>query len=392
MFLPLLVLCLGVLAGCGQGNRAVMPEEPSVLRMAAAGDVMVHQRQLVQAHDPGTRSFDFTDSLLPLAPLLEGSDIAWANLETTFGAALHPGSAPREGFFLGYGTYPLFSAPDALGDALAACGFTHLSTANNHSLDLGAEGLLRTTRILRERGIVPVGTGDATDPPGRMVLVEEAGWKVGLFAYTYGTNLPPPPWKASLVNSLQGLEPDAVGGMLAAVGAAREEVDLLAVYLHLGEEHMPRADSDTQERLARALSLAGADLVLMSHAHVVQPMEWIPKAPGSRGLPKTLAAYSLGNLLSGQEGGGEMARRDLGVLLRMDFLREPGGRVRMGRLEAVPVAVVAGGKGIRTVPGETLREEKDFARHLDGVYGTLFGGWTGMEMGRTPLGMRVENP
>lgn len=80
-----------------------------------------------------------------------------------------------------------FNSPDEILPALKNAGFDMLTTANNHCLDRGSKGLLRTIKALDDAGIEHTGTFDS--PTEKRYLIKDFdGLKIAFVAYTYGTN------------------------------------------------------------------------------------------------------------------------------------------------------------------------------------------------------------
>lgn len=269
----------------------------------AVGDIMVHSPQLPAYYNARTGRYDFSPWFSEVKPLLSQGDWVVGNLET-----------PLAGKDLKYTGYPRFNAPPELAETLRDAGFDILSTANNHTLDRGYVGLARTLRRLREAGLVPVGTAVSLADSQRLAVVERSGIKLGFLAYTYGTNgIPLPRDKPYAVNliSLPAMSADIA--RLKRAGA-----DAVVVSLHFGTEYerMPNAG---QRALARQTIEAGADIVLGSHSHVVQPYETIevadPQAPG--GVRRGFVIYSLGNFISNQKGNW----KDVGVILKLKLTK-----------------------------------------------------------------------
>ncbi len=258
------------------------PENPTIL-LAAVGDVMMHEGQIWAGYDENTGEFDYSEFFNDVKDDILSADFAIANLETTLGG--------RERKFTGY---PMFSSPDEIADALKEAGFDVVVTSNNHSLDRGEKGVLRTLKVLEERGLVAVGTNDSEEATERIRYVEANGIRVAVLAYTYGTNgIPVPRGKPYLVNLIEE------NRMLGDISSAKDICDAVIVYMHFGQEYM-RQPSEEQERLARLLLENGADVVIGSHPHVLQPGEWIDVCDADGGIVKKYVAYSLGNFISAQ--------------------------------------------------------------------------------------------
>jgi poly-gamma-glutamate synthesis protein (capsule biosynthesis protein) len=157
----------------------------------------------------------------------------------------------------------VFRAPPSSVGALA--GIDVLSVANNHSMDCGPEGLTDTIATLSAAGIQPVSRSP--------VVVERMGMRIGFVAFS---DFPE-----------SGGDFSFGPGLLKEVAGMRSRTDFLVVMAHWGVEGS-NAVSDRQRREAKQLADAGADLVLGSHPHVMQPVERIGR---------TVVAYSMGNFV-----------------------------------------------------------------------------------------------
>lgn len=231
----------------------------------AVGDVMMHEGQIWAGYDDTANRFDYSEFFHVVKDEISEADIAMADLETTLGG--------KEKEYTGY---PMFNSPDEIADALKDAGFDVIVTSNNHSLDRGAEGTLRTIRVLKEKGLVPIGTYDSWEARSQIAVENVNGIKMAFLSYTYGTNgIPIPEGKEYLVNLI---DEDLIAGDLKK---AKEMADVVIVYLHFGEEYQ-RTPSEVQRKLAHFVLEKGADMVVASHPHVTQPSEWVEVSdPGS---------------------------------------------------------------------------------------------------------------
>ena len=202
--------------------------------------------------------------------------------------------------------------------------FAALSIANNHSLDLKDEGALETMRTLQELHIPHSGVRAKVDGP-TIALFTVNGIKVGFYAATFGMNKKRDQERAKVVvQTITGMAPpigvdnlvvELTEPQSALAEMSRAGAQLRIVSLHWGHEFEYRP-SATQRGIARALSLAGADIVLGSHPHVPQPWEvfYVNQSP-PKGEPdscaltdhtgtrrKTLVIYSAGNFLTAMFG------------------------------------------------------------------------------------------
>ena len=184
------------------------------------------------------------------------ADLVVVNLETTL---------TRTDRYTGY---PCFRSPVALADALRDAGVDVAVLANNHCCDGGAAGVRTTVAELGRCGILHTGVfTDSLDRAANNPLwVERYGVRFALLNYTYGTNGIPVP---------AGVEVNLIdtARMAADLAAARRGApDCVAVCIHWGNEY-ERRENAVQRHLAQFLRRHGADLVVGSHPHVVQPFD-----------------------------------------------------------------------------------------------------------------------
>jgi poly-gamma-glutamate synthesis protein (capsule biosynthesis protein) len=191
-----------------------------------------------------------------LGPLLQGADLAVANLESV----LTRQGKPMDKSYL-IRAHPLW------GQTLVAAGFDLVTLANNHALDFGQVGLEETLSTLRDLDVATVGAGPSPEAARRPALFDLNGVRVAVLGYLatrwYGSEDVP----AS--DQLAWANPDA---LQADVRAVRDQVDLVVVLLHAGTEYASIPSPD-QVNIAHAAIDAGADLVAGHHSHVTQTVE-----------------------------------------------------------------------------------------------------------------------
>lgn len=283
------IFLLGVavfLSGCGKEEQTftVAAGEPvaqvRTVKMAVVGDIMVHDYQYEEAYDAATGEYDFMHNFQDVKKYFAGNDLVIGNLELTFGGTDRP-----------YASFPCFNTPDSFLDAVKDAGFDLLTTANNHSMDTGKAGLLRTLDKLDEYGIEHFGTYRSQEERDTIFYKEVNGLKFAFLSYTYGTNGIPVP-DDYLVNLIDG------GQMVDDIKEARKNADVVVVLPHMGNEYEtePR---DIFVSWADEMFAAGADIVLASHPHVLQRMEY-RKVNHGDGEHDGFIIYSLGNFISSQ--------------------------------------------------------------------------------------------
>ena len=288
-------------------------------RAVFAGDIMVHDQQLEAARRGA--SWDFKPQFFRVKPLFWNS-LSTGNLETVFAGEGH--------VFAGY---PTFNTPDTLTEALTDLKIDIVMLANNHILDQGLEAAARTTRVLDDAGIFWAGLTPRDDPDEPLV-VEYAGLRWAFVNYSYGSNIPRAALKSDDLR-LSVISPDAVVSGLAR--ALTYEPDITVAFFHWGLEYQYSPSKSQRDTAALCLE-NGADIVIGSHPHVLQPIQVTSSDRGYAAV-----AYSLGNFISFQR----TKPRERSVILAVDVEKKPGERARLSRVSIAPTWVSARREGGR---------------------------------------------
>jgi poly-gamma-glutamate synthesis protein (capsule biosynthesis protein) len=268
------------------GGVAVGSSPPVTL--AAVGDISIARGVSKQIARHGTA--------YPLAAVrscLREADITYGNLECAVTARL---PAARK-------SVTLVAPPGNLG-ALRGIPHLVLGLANNHTFDAGPRGAMDSASSLESVGISHVGLGPTAKGAMEPVILRIAGIKVAFLAFS---EFVPPP------SEVAAMSPATLANVRAAVANARRQADVVVAGFHWGIEYTPTPTAH-QRALASAAVAAGADVVLGSHPHVLQPIERIPR-PGRH---PAIVAYSLGNFVF--DATTIAGKRSALLLLRLDRL------------------------------------------------------------------------
>ncbi len=258
----------------------------ATIKLAIVGDLLMWDKQIV-ACQHGTQSYDFNPVFREVVPYFDQADLVIGNLETTFSGVEK--QYQKKQFVTGY---PMFNCPDAFADALKKSGFSIVTTANNHCLDRGLAGLIRTAHTLERRGIRYVGTTPYEQGKPSSLWLNEKGLRVVIFSYTYGTNV----LATNLAMRRAVSWMDEIK-MRREIVQARPDADVILVFVHFGQEFQTRP-STKQKRITEMLWHAGADAVIGTHPHVMQPIIVTYRKDQFGKFRKRFVAYSLGNFTS----------------------------------------------------------------------------------------------
>lgn len=246
----------------------------------AVGDDLMHQK-VINSGLQKDNSYNYKHLFSGLKEEFKAADLAIINQETILG--------PPE---LKYSGYPRFCAPFALGEAIVDAGFDVVLHANNHVMDRGIQGIEATLNFWSQYPeITPLGIHATQDDNSHITVIEKKHIKIAMLNYTYGMNgFTLPSGKEYMVNTINEKK------ILEDIKNAKDVSDFIIVFLHWGSEYQ-YTENQNQKALAKKCAQAGADLLIGTHPHVLQPVEWITADNKNR----MLCYYSLGNYVSSMD-------------------------------------------------------------------------------------------
>lgn len=272
-----LLLVFVLLVGCSKPQDKIAKtkkeekQDPTV-SFVAVGDNVMHERLLIDAKT--SNSYDFKPYYENIKPYIQEADLAFINQETVLG-----GSASG---------FPEFSTPDEMARDLQDVGFDIINGATNHALDKGKNGLLHSIQVFSKYpNLTYIGLYESQEKRNHIEIVEKNGIKIAFLSYNQYTNnhMMPNSYCMNLFNE-DVIKKD--------VKKAKGMSDFVIVSCHWGNEYSTKPDS-FQKKYAQLFADLGADVILGTHTHTLEPVEWIEGKNGH----KTLVAYSLGNFIHG---------------------------------------------------------------------------------------------
>lgn len=254
------------------------PEEPAPIRVAAMGDMLPHDS--VHANARVDSGWDYGQFFEGVQEEIDAADAVFCNQEV-----------PSAGEDLGVTGYPVFNAPREFAvDLRERVGCDLVNLANNHTADKGANGIRLTREVWDELDPVSIsGANRSAEEQGTVVYGDVRGVRVALLSFAEYSNAPIDAVSLNLMGNTALVE--------ALMAEARTNADIVLVSAHWGTEDSHQVNG-AQRAFAQRVADLGADVVLGTGPHVLQPVEWLDRAGGGR----TLVWYSLGNMLSTQLG------------------------------------------------------------------------------------------
>ena len=336
------------------------------ITIVMVGDILLHTPvEEAAKDDAGNYNFDFIfeDTKKDIV----SADIAIVNQEVIIG-----------GEELGVSGYPAFNAPTEIGDALVKAGFDVVCHGTNHALDKGKKGILNTLDYWEENHpeITILGINDSKEDQENITIIEQDGIKIALLNYTYGTNgisLP-----KGMPYAVDMLDKDKV---ISDLKYAEENADFTIVCPHWGTEYELGTDS-SQKKWAKIFREYGADLVIGTHPHVIEPIEMMEDGKtgysNNHGNGDMLVYYSLGNFVNWTSGKGKgVANRMVGGMAQISIGLDKNGEVVIKDygVEALVCHVKSGDRNIRVCPlssySETMGLENEI-RKQDSTFSTQY--------------------
>ncbi|WP_303862561.1 CapA family protein [Alkalibaculum bacchi] len=246
------------------------------ITLRANGDIMFHGPQIEGAYKSG--KYDFEPNFRHIKKYIESADLALGNFESTTAGGTPSG-------------YPVFNAPDESLETLSKIGYDVLATANNHALDKGKNGVVRTIDKIAENNMVSVGT--YKEPGENIYTAEVENIKIAVLSYTYGLN-----GMESLLSSqdreymVNLIDKEKIKGDIKK--SKENGADFTIVFIHWGNEYQLKPSSE-QKELANSMFQWGADIILGSHPHVIQESDIVYVDGEAK-----YVIYSMGNFISNQ--------------------------------------------------------------------------------------------
>jgi len=295
----------------------VGPECPTkhCVSVAFAGDLLFHaglwNNFKIKKNKAG-ENFDFMPLLEGEQAYLSRADLAICQMETP----VAPYGGPYSGF-------PIFSIPPEVITAAKKIGYDVCTTASNHSVDQGTEGLIRTLDLLDKAGIGHTGTYRKEGERDVPYIVRANNVKIAIINSTFSLNglNAEHQWQVDFSGSDRGTEPERV--IQKAKKAREMGADIVISVQHVGTEYSTRPDIQQISSAQTILDSGAVDFVYNHHTHSVLPMEqyegkWI--------------VYGVGNNIS-ESAPPERRVNNEFLMVRTQFAKQDDGSWKVNRID-----------------------------------------------------------
>ena len=287
-------------------QKEPIKEEVKKVSLFMVGDALIHDPIYKGAYDSATKTYDFRPMLEFVKPISSTYDLAFYNQETILGGAE-----------LGLSGWPSFNSPYEVGDAFIDAGFNMVSTATNHTYDKKEKGVINSCNYWAKKDNVYMSGTKLNGEESDVKIFEKNGIKFAYVAYTKGLNGNVlPKGKEYLVNvfSYDKAKTD--------IESVRDKVDFVIVSMHWGKDVTSYTNPSPEpwtkyakglnpKEQAEYLANLGVDLIIGTHPHIINPIEWIDN---------TLVYYSLGNFISSQSNDSNYNKR-IGLMGSVEFTK-----------------------------------------------------------------------
>ncbi len=306
-----------------QDGEVGTDEADQPVNLVFSGDILLSDHVMNAYNKGGIRGV--LDS--QFQSVIDEADIFMANEEFPFS---NRGTAAADKQFT-------FRVDPSLVSVFKELGIDLVTLANNHAMDYGTDALLDTCDTLDEAGIARVGAGKNLDEAKAPVILEAKGKKIGFLGAS--RVIPVASWNATSTKPgmITTYDPQI---LVDEIKKLRSQCDYLVVYVHWGIERKETPE-DYQRTLGKQYIDAGADVVIGSHPHVLQGVEYYKGKP---------IVYSLGNFIFGSS----IPRT---ALLKVQW------DVQDSQLTFIPGTSAAGYTRVL----ENAAQKADFASYMTGI-------------------------
>lgn len=314
-------------------------------RLMCAGDNLIHRSIYKQANERADgNGYDFSYSYNEIRDIIVLSDLAFINQETI----IDPESEPS--------SYPLFNSPEQLLDEMIDVGFDVFNQSTNHTMDKKVSGALNDIELFKSKeNILLTGLYETREDMLKPQVREVNGIKLSFVGFTEFLNGLVVPKDSDLglvyLTDTRYSQEEIYSTMKQMIDNAKAVSDVVCVSMHWQTEDITTPDKSQKEITAKLLEF-GADIIIGTGPHVLQPIEFMPNGDGE----DALVIWSLGNIISCQNKKNNMLAGIADITFEKDFST---GKTAVSSVHLIPTITHynSGFKNVRIIPLAEYNEE-----------------------------------
>ncbi len=260
-------------------SKFISNENTSYVKLMFVGDIPINKRVVESAYRSKDHSYDFQPIFHYIRPYLNLGDIVVGNLETTVG------TPP-------YGKFPQYRSPKEIATSLKYAGFNLLMTANGKAIYQDSNTWKTQNDIFEKVRISNTGSFKDLEEKSKKnpLIIEKRGVKIAFLNYLDGiednSNSKP------IVNHID------TNLIKEDINLAKQRgAEFIVVYMNWGKEFELHSNT-RQQSLEEFITIAGADLIVGTHPHVVQEMNETNFYNEDKKVKSVYTVFSLGDFLS----------------------------------------------------------------------------------------------
>ncbi len=303
------------------GTLPAPAAEDTSVKLLAVGDNLVQKRvyEAAQKYAENGEEYNFNYCYKNVEDRIAAADLAFINQETIIANDQYEIS----------GANLNFNSPTELGDEVVDLGFDIICMSNNHALDKGTGGLSATLDYWENKisdaqsPLYVIGAYRNEEDMADYRISEVNGMKIGWLAYTEHIN----GYSLPADSPMRLPKTDERALIEAQIKELKEMTDAVVVSAHWGTEDT-HVVNENVKNLAQDMIEWGADVIIGTHSHTLQTMEYITRSDGTKGF----VFYSLGNFISAQTDNFNM----IGGMAEFE-LKRTNGEVTVEQVQVTPL-------------------------------------------------------
>ncbi len=314
-------------------------------RMMCAGDNLIHGSIYKQANNRANgEGYDFSYAYDGVRDIIAMSDIAFLNQETI----IDPESEPS--------SYPLFNSPPELLDEMIDVGFDVFNQSTNHVMDQKVSGAMNNLELFNSKNdILLTGLYETREDMFKPQVKTVNGIKIAFVGFTEFLNGLVVPSDSDLglvyLTDTRYTKAEIYDTMKQMIDNAKAVSDVVCVSMHWQTEDITVPDESQNEIMDKLLEY-GADVIIGTGPHVLQPIEFMQNGDGE----EALVIWSLGNFISCQNKKNNMLGGIADITFEKDFST---GKTKVASVYLIPTVTHynSGFSNVRIIPFANYNEE-----------------------------------